>query len=206
MGRSSVRLKGDERRRQILQVALGLFAERGYHKTTTAAIAGAAGVTEPVLYRHFASKKEMFLTLVREVQSESERQWQSICEDSAEPVERLRRLIGSDGNGSRIHGMMVWRSMLETGDEDVSNLARELLDSRFRVLQGAVDDAKEAGGLRPEADEYALSLHLLNLEMGSLVTDQVLGDQAGTALREAVWHALEPWLTESASAGGTSAL
>ena len=58
---STVRLPAEERRASLLSIACGLFARRSYRGTTTAEIARAAGVTEPVLYRHFASKRALYL-------------------------------------------------------------------------------------------------------------------------------------------------
>ena len=53
-------MKAPERRAQVLRVATRLFARFGYARTTTASLARAAGVTEPVLYRHFPSKRALF--------------------------------------------------------------------------------------------------------------------------------------------------
>ena len=61
------RLKAPQRREQLIEVATKLFARNGYEATTTAAIALAAGVTEPILYRHFKSKQELFVAIVRAV-------------------------------------------------------------------------------------------------------------------------------------------
>src|SRR6185503_16678650 len=47
--------------------ALGLFAERGFHPTSMHEIAEAAGVTKPVLYQHFGSKRELYLELLEDV-------------------------------------------------------------------------------------------------------------------------------------------
>src|SRR5271167_325410 len=56
---------GPERRRPlILDVAFGLFLERGYKGTSMDAIADAAGVTKPVIYACFASKAELFGALL----------------------------------------------------------------------------------------------------------------------------------------------
>jgi AcrR family transcriptional regulator len=63
------RLPAPERRRQLLDVALTRFAADGYHDTSMNDLAEAAGVTKPVLYQHFASKRELFLELLREVGS-----------------------------------------------------------------------------------------------------------------------------------------
>ncbi|MCA9310819.1 MAG: helix-turn-helix transcriptional regulator, partial [Phycisphaerales bacterium] len=51
------RLPAAKRREQLLDTAVVLFAERGYGGATTAELARAAGVTEPIIYRHFKSKR-----------------------------------------------------------------------------------------------------------------------------------------------------
>ncbi len=63
----AIRLPAAERRQQLVETALGLFAERGLHGTSMDDIADAAGVTKPVLYQHFASKRALFLELLDEV-------------------------------------------------------------------------------------------------------------------------------------------
>lgn len=54
------RMKGDERREQILQTAVRLFSQRGFKGTTTKEIARAAGVSEAMVFRHFATKDELY--------------------------------------------------------------------------------------------------------------------------------------------------
>src|ERR1044072_6814647 len=47
------------RREEILEIAVGLFASRGYHGVSMDDIGAAAGVTGPALYHHFAGKEAM---------------------------------------------------------------------------------------------------------------------------------------------------
>lgn len=54
------RMTGDERREQILQTAVDLFSQRGFKGTTTKEIARLAGVSEAMVFRHFASKDELY--------------------------------------------------------------------------------------------------------------------------------------------------
>jgi AcrR family transcriptional regulator len=60
----SRRLTAEERRSQLFDVALSLFAERGYAATTMDDIAEAAGVTKPLVYQHFDSKRALYLELM----------------------------------------------------------------------------------------------------------------------------------------------
>jgi AcrR family transcriptional regulator len=54
------RMKGDERREQILAAAISLFAKHGFSGTTTKEIAKAAGVSEAMVFRHFANKDALY--------------------------------------------------------------------------------------------------------------------------------------------------
>jgi len=54
------RMSGDERRSQILKIAISLFSQRGFSGTTTKEIARAAGVSEAMVFRHFATKHELY--------------------------------------------------------------------------------------------------------------------------------------------------
>lgn len=63
----SARLPAPRRRRQLLDVALTEFATRGFHRTSMDEIAEAAGVTKPVLYQHFRSKRALYLELLDDV-------------------------------------------------------------------------------------------------------------------------------------------
>src|SRR5919107_354998 len=58
------RLAPEERRRLIVEAAGRLFGERGYDGTRLDGVAAAAGVTKPVLYRHFADKTALYLALL----------------------------------------------------------------------------------------------------------------------------------------------
>ncbi len=61
------RLTAPARREQLLDVALTVFAETGYHGTSMNDVAERAGVTKPVLYQHFESKRDLFQALLDEV-------------------------------------------------------------------------------------------------------------------------------------------
>jgi AcrR family transcriptional regulator len=63
----SLRLPAAARRQQLLDTALSTFARSGYHDASMNDIAEAAGVTKPVLYQHFGSKRELFLEVLSDV-------------------------------------------------------------------------------------------------------------------------------------------
>jgi AcrR family transcriptional regulator len=61
MGR---RLKGEERRRVIIEAAPTLFSQKGFRGTTTKEIAQAAGCSEATLFKHFATKDALYSAIL----------------------------------------------------------------------------------------------------------------------------------------------
>src|SRR5580692_12258760 len=60
------RMPGEDRRRQLLRVAIESFAQNGFSGTKTKDIAAAAGVSEAILFRHFASKEDLYHAILDE--------------------------------------------------------------------------------------------------------------------------------------------
>ena len=58
------RMAGGLRRQQILEVAMRLFSQHGFRGTTTKEIAQAAGVSEAMVFRHFATKQELYSAIL----------------------------------------------------------------------------------------------------------------------------------------------
>ncbi|HEX8493550.1 MAG TPA: TetR/AcrR family transcriptional regulator [Pyrinomonadaceae bacterium] len=58
------RMAGEERRQQLVRVAMKLFSQRGFRGTTTKEIAQAAGVSEAMVFRHFATKEELYAAIL----------------------------------------------------------------------------------------------------------------------------------------------
>lgn len=66
---NSSKLSREERRFSLIEAASRLFMEKGYHETKTKDIALAAGVTEPVIYKHFSGKQELFFEVIFRIAS-----------------------------------------------------------------------------------------------------------------------------------------
>jgi AcrR family transcriptional regulator len=65
------RLSGEERRQQIVEAAIDLFSRKGFRGTTTREIAEAAGISEAMIFKHFATKQELYSAII-EAKSETE--------------------------------------------------------------------------------------------------------------------------------------
>src|SRR5919109_863440 len=62
--RPAPRMAAGDRRQQILDVAVKLFSQKGFRGTTTKEIALAAGVNEAIIFRHFATKSDLYAAII----------------------------------------------------------------------------------------------------------------------------------------------
>src|SRR5438105_15450137 len=62
--KSTVKLSCDERRAAIIKAVRKLFAEKGFHGTTTRELADAAGVSEALLFKHFPNKEALYSAML----------------------------------------------------------------------------------------------------------------------------------------------
>jgi AcrR family transcriptional regulator len=95
------RLSAAERREQLLDVAGELFAAHGYHRLSMEQLADAAGVSKPVLYQHFPSKRALYLALVRDAVAEMEAQVRKAL--AGTPDNRARVEVPVRGDVLRLH-------------------------------------------------------------------------------------------------------
>jgi AcrR family transcriptional regulator len=90
-----MRLPAEQRRRQLLDVGLDIFAERGFHSTSMDEVALAAGVTKPVLYQHFPSKRALYVELLEDVGNQLLTQLTSATDQASTGRQRVEEGFGA---------------------------------------------------------------------------------------------------------------
>ncbi len=97
---TSTRLPAAERRQALIDIALEVFTGGSYRGTTTAEIAREAGVSEPILYRHFDSKRDLYLACIDESWRRLRAVWEEAIAGSQSPSEWLPAMAGSSQTSS----------------------------------------------------------------------------------------------------------
>lgn len=141
------RLTAGERRQQLFAVALQLFAERGYRATTMDDVAEAAGVTKPLLYQHFSSKRALYLELVDSVARDllvAINEATSTAEGPRQQVERgfaayFRMVVTHEAAFRLLYGRN------DDGDEELGDALRRVEDAIALAIDPLI-----AAGLDPE--------------------------------------------------------
>ncbi|HEY3743610.1 MAG TPA: TetR/AcrR family transcriptional regulator, partial [Bryobacteraceae bacterium] len=92
-----MRLSATERREAIIQSAIRLFSEKGFRGTTTRELAAAVGVSEPVIYDHFATKKDLYAAIIesksQQVADDIDCNWDGRGDDDRSAFLTLGRMI-----------------------------------------------------------------------------------------------------------------
>jgi len=183
------RMRAKDRRRQLLEVAADLFAVRGYRGTTTAELAKAAGITEPILYRHFDNKLDLFVTLIEEVGREVINGWKTALKGVNDPTKRLRVLLAGNP-ATHERGRSVYRLIFQamTEAETASEIAKPLrkhLSMLHSFLKDELAALQKAGAVRKDEPATALAWLLMNVAIGYGMTSplRVPGQAAATSRR-----------------------
>jgi AcrR family transcriptional regulator len=157
--KSTGRMRKADRKRQLLEHAKQLFVTHGYQHTTTKQIAEAAGVSEPVLYRHFETKKVLFLEVLEEIREATLNRWRTETANLTDPLARLHAIaemyLGTAREQAREFQIMH-RSLVECTDEEkdgelVTLLRSFYLDSE-ELLAGIIREGQQTGVFRRTLD------------------------------------------------------
>ena len=91
---TTTRMSSVERRSAIIDTAIRLFCERGFRGVTTRELAAAVGVSEPVLYQHFPSKRDLYTAIIETVMgSEVEMRLPAVLNDPSHGVRQVFQIL-----------------------------------------------------------------------------------------------------------------
>jgi AcrR family transcriptional regulator len=153
---AGTRLPAAERRRAIVDAALLVFSEGSYAGATTADIARTAGVSEPILYRHFASKRDLYVACLDDA-------WEQIRARIEAQIEQLGPHEGLSSIGPSALRQMkfllpsLWmQAITEAGEDDeIRRHVRGHMRKVHDFFAGFVRELQGAGAIDPERDPDA---------------------------------------------------
>jgi TetR/AcrR family transcriptional regulator len=187
---STTRLPAEARRASVLSAACGLFASRSFRATTTADIAREAGVTEPVLYRHFPSKCALYLACMDWSWERVKELWAERL--AAEPDPGLwlstmgRAFIEAEAERPLVSPMWAQALAESAEDEEISAYMRAHMREVHAYVADVIRRAQEAGGMAPDRDPDAEAWIFIALGLLTMA-DEIIGtllQDAWPAIRE----------------------
>jgi len=194
----STRLSGPERRAAVVETACRIFAKGSYHGSTTAQIARETGVTEPVLYRHFASKRELYLACLDTVWERVRLLWEKAIDRERDPANWIKA-IGKAYLEARASARIVlvdlWiQALTEAADDpEIRRALRGQVREVHEFVAGVIRRAQAEAGILPERDADAEAWIFISLGLLSTI-DHRLGNLVGEEF-ENIIASRRAWMT-----------
>jgi TetR/AcrR family transcriptional regulator len=163
------RPKPGERRLQILQTLASMLQEPQGDRVTTAALAGRLQVSEAALYRHFASKAQMFEGLIEFIESTVFGLINQIASQDQDGLRQLRATIAMLlGFAEKNPGMtrVLIGDALVTEDDRLQNRINQLVDRIEASIKQSFRVAITQGLLPPDTDPAARAGIVLSFILG----------------------------------------
>jgi len=198
MNATRPRMPARERRQWVVTAACRVFAKSSYSGATTAEIARESGVTEPVLYRHFPSKRDLYLACLDAAWAHVRRLWEEALANEPDPGSRLgamgRAYIHQQRVGDKIMLSDLWVQALSEASEDPK--IRRYLRDQMREVHDFVADkirlSQAAGGIAKDRDAGAEAWIFISLGLLSTI-DRRLGT-VGDRDFECVFASRRRWM------------
>ena len=185
--RQSGRLPAVERRTAIIDAALRVFSTGSYSGATTAEIAREAAVSEPILYRHFSSKKDLYFACLDEAWRRLEASFESALAEVG-PAEAWRRLGPSAMRELKAVMPHLWmQAATEAGeDAEIRRYARRHMRRVHDYFADALRKVQAAGEIAADRDVDAEAWIFIG---GALLT--ATADRLGGPLRPEEFAAIK---------------
>lgn len=163
------RLPAAKRKTQLLDTAASVFASMGYHGTTTSELAKAAGVSEPIIYRHFESKKGLFIELIERTGQDTLSAWKKALADLSDPAERLVRLLASNPMveaKAQVRYRVIVQAMTETQDPDITAALQAHILRLHAFIAAELQAAQDAGVAKAAFSSELVGWLLIHIALG----------------------------------------
>ena len=173
------RLPAAERRAAVLECACRVFSNGSYRGTTTAQIAKEAGVTEPILYRHFDSKRALYIACLDEGWRRVRALWEETVAAEADPALWVgamgRAFLESAEHRPVISNLWVQALAEASEDEEIRGYLRRHMNEVHGFVAEVIRRAQTAGGIPTDRDPDAEAWIFMSIGLLSMA-DRCLED------------------------------
>jgi AcrR family transcriptional regulator len=153
------RMTSEERRAAIIQAACRIFAEKGFRGTTTRELAAAVGVTEPVLYEHFRTKRDLYSAIISDKATEGLAMLAALRDEYAAKQDDYGffTALGTNIILWYVHDPSFVRLLLFSNLEghELKDLFHERSHECFNIVADYIDRRIAAGAMRPVNSKIA---------------------------------------------------
>lgn len=170
------RLPAQKRRESILKAVLCVLSKDGYAGLTTARVARTAGITEPILYRHFSSKETMVRALLDEVIHKMMTAFQGLVRNETDPTTALYQICrGYPKLAQRYRREFdaINQTLVHSRDPFIRKMLLDHYSAYHAFLSALIENGQQTGAFRKEIPASIAAWHIIHTALGFLMIKNI---------------------------------
>lgn len=181
----SPRLPTEARQAEIVAAALRLAHERSPGAITTADLAGAVGLSQGALFKHFSTKEAVWLAAVTWVAEQLLTRLSDAAQSVADPLQALQRVFEAHVDFCVAHPgvpRVIFHELQQPADSAIKQRVRALMQAYRQLLLGLLRRAVHTGQAASDLDAEAAATLFVGLVQGLVMQSMLSGQVAGMAV------------------------
>jgi AcrR family transcriptional regulator len=174
------RLSAEDRRSAIIEAARKLFGRNGFHGTGTSDIAAAAGCSEPVIYKHFASKQALFVAVLADCVGYMHARFAAAAEGEGDLFDAYLRFVRGLGGDPKVAELSRLRylALTLTDEPEIQAGLVDMVANWQASVRAAVDVTRANGRIREDADVESVAMLFFGLAQAAGFMSALEGEGA----------------------------
>ncbi|MEO6976012.1 MAG: TetR/AcrR family transcriptional regulator [Gallionella sp.] len=175
------RLSTEERQSEIIRVAVNLAAEKGIDSVTTQDMADAMKVTQGAIFKHFATKDEIWYSVIHWIRGQLMPVLEKAAYGAPDPIMAIEQMFHAHIAFISKHPAiprLLFSGMLHKKNIKLRDLIREIISGYESRIAGLLDDAKELSLVSHDLDSKSAAVLYIGMIQGLFIQVSIFGGKS----------------------------
>lgn len=172
------RMPTDERQSEIIRVAVELAAEKGVDSVTTQNMADAMKVTQGAIFKHFTTKDEIWVAVMRWVREQLMKVLEKAAAEATDPLDAIERMFFAHIAFISKHPAiprLLFSELLHKKSGKLRDLIQEIISGYEAKIAGLLDAAKQQALAPADLDSKSAAVLYIGMIQGLVMQASIFG-------------------------------
>ena len=172
------RMPTEERQSEIIRVAVELAAEKGVDSVTTQDMADAMNVTQGAIFKHFATKDDIWVAVMRWIREQLMKVLEKASSEATDPIDAIERMFFAHVAFISKHPAiprLLFSELLHKKSSKLRDLIQEIISGYEAKIAGLLDAAKKQSLVPPDLDSRSAAVLYIGMIQGLVMQASIFG-------------------------------
>ena len=172
------RLSTEERQSEIIRVAVDLAADKGVDSVTTQDMADAMHLTQGAIFRHFATKDDIWVAVIEWVRERLMKVLDKAAADATDPMDAIERMFSAHITFVRKHPAiprLLFSELLHKKNSKLRQLIEGIISSYETKISGLLEAAKSQSLVSDDLDSQSAAVLYIGMIQGLVMQSSIFG-------------------------------